>query len=123
MLKEKLKEFFSNEELSTELLECQTNEEAKKLLSEHGVDVTDEEMGILKDYINKFVENNGKLSEKELDEISGGWSVSGIVSTPLRVFCETVGAIMYAPGEGLKRATLRSKYRMNEIKKEYNIDE
>ena len=121
MLKEKLKDFFSSEELSAELLECQTSKEAIKLLSEHGIDVTDEEMKILKDYIDKFVENGGKLSEKELDQISGGWSVSGIVSSPLRVFCETIGAIMYAPGEGLERAALRSQYRLYEMRNEYNI--
>ena len=121
MLKEKLKEFFASEELSTKLLECQTPQEVKQLLSENGIDITDEEIKILKDYIDKFVEKGGQLSEDELNEISGGWSVSGMVSSPLRVFCETIGAIMYAPGEGLERAALRSQYRLREMRNEYNI--
>ncbi len=123
MLKEKLKEFFSSEELTTELLDCQTLEEAKNLLSENGVDITDEEVSILKNYIDKFVENGGQLSEKELDQIGGGWSVSEMVSSPVRVFCETIGAIMHAPSEGLERAALRSQYRLNKMRNEYNIDE
>lgn len=121
MLKEKLKEFFSSEELSTQLLECQTPQEAKQLLAENGIDVTDDEIKILRDCIDKFVENDGQLSEEELSEISGGWSVSGIVSTPLRVFCETVGAIINAPSEGFARAALRSQYRLREMKNEYDI--
>lgn len=120
MLKEKLKEFFSSEELSTELLECQTEEEAKKLLSAHGVDVTDEEMKILKDYIDKFVEKDGKLSEEDLDEISGGWSVSEIASTPTRVFTESIVAIALSPVEGLKTAVARYRGRVKEIENSYD---
>ena len=123
MVKEKLKEFFSSEELSTQLLECQTSEEVKQLFAENGIDITDEEIKILEDYLDKFVENGGQLSEEDLDQISGGWSISGVASTPLRVFCETVGALMNAPGEGLERAALRSKYRLRETRNEYKIDE
>lgn len=115
MLKEKIKEFFSSEELSTKLLECQTSEEVKQLFAENGIDVSDEEIKILKDYIDKFVEKGGQLSEQELDAISGGWSLAGVVSTPSRVFAEILVELAYAPMEGWKKAVVKHHNRMKEL--------
>lgn len=115
MVKEKLKEFFSSEELSTKLLECQTSSEVKQLFAENGMDITDEEIKILKDYVDKFVENGGELSAKELDEISGGWTLAGAISTPVSVFTEVLVGLAYSPIEGWKKAVVNHHNRMHEL--------
>ena len=115
MLKEQLQEFFSCEELSTELLECHTADEAKNVIYENGVDITDEEMDVLREYLSKFVENDGQLSEEDLEQVSGGWSVAGIVSAPARVAFETLTAVFLAPAEGITTAVVGFRNKMREL--------
>jgi hypothetical protein len=115
LLKDKLKKFFSSEELSTELLDCQTPEDMKQLFAENGIDVNDDEVKIIMKYVDKFVEKDGKLSENDLDQISGGASLTGVISSPLRLFSEAVVAMALAPSEGWKNAVINHRNRMRKI--------
>lgn len=89
---EKLKEIFENEELFNKLLHLKSGREVQDFLSEHGVEMTMEEIHglgellsgvasgkITKETLEKI--ESGELSEEELEEVSGGGLVflGGIV--------------------------------------------
>ena len=113
ILKEQFQKFFSDKELSTELLRCKTTEDAKKLLHKNGIDLKDEEMEVLREYLNKFMEKigeageNGQLSEEDLEQVSGGFLVGAALGnafkpivTAAKVIGVTLGVAAAATGIG-----------------------
>ena len=62
----KLKELLSDDEISTRIKGCTSLEEVCKVLSEKNVQISTEEL-------KAFLEKSGFLTDKELDDVAGGW--------------------------------------------------
>lgn len=71
-----IEELFSDEAFMISLLELETPKEVQKALSDKGLDLSLEEITIIRDAL---LNNEGELSDGQLESISGG-SVAGIVA-------------------------------------------
>ena len=73
---EKLKEIFANEELVSEMLSIEKLEDAQKWFSDHGVEISPDELQELGDKLDKFIkgeqDKDYELTEKEMESITGG---------------------------------------------------
>ena len=81
---EKLGNLLSNEDFAKQFAACADKEAAAKLFADHGFEITMEElealMAQIKAIFQKLVENDGELSEEDLEMIAGGISESSIDS-------------------------------------------
>ncbi len=68
----KLAELMQDKDFMKKILEAATEEEVKKLFSERGVELGEGDIELLAKIISQAAENEGKLSEKDLENISGG---------------------------------------------------
>ena len=75
---DKLVSLFKNEEFDKQLVACPDNQAVVKLFAENGVEMTEEDaeatMAYIKGLVQKLMENDGELSEEELEMVAGGWS-------------------------------------------------
>lgn len=89
---EKVQKLLSDEEFVKKLISQETIEDAKKLFENQGIKTSIEEMEMLGRFIKKISEKgNKKLSEEDLEEISGGSAGSFVV----RGLGATIGALEY----------------------------
>ena len=89
---EKVQKLLSDEEFVKKLISQDTIEDAKKLFEDQGITTSIEEMEMLGRFIKKTSEKgNEKLSEEDLEEISGGSAGSFVV----RGLGATIGALEY----------------------------
>lgn len=89
---EKVQKLLSDEEFVKKLVSQETVEDAKKLFEDQGITTSIEEMEMLGRFIKKISEKgNEKLSEEDLEEISGGSAGSFVV----RGLGATIGALEY----------------------------
>ena len=89
---EKVQKLLSDEEFVKKLISQDTIEDAKKLFEDQGITTSIEEMEMLGRFIKKISEKgNEKLSEEDLEEISGGSAGSFVV----RGLGATIGALEY----------------------------
>ena len=69
---------FKNEEFDKQLAACPDNQSVVKLFAENGDEMTAEDadatMAYIKGLVKKLMENDGELSEEDLEMIAGGWS-------------------------------------------------
>ena len=72
MDEKKLTELMKDKVFVEKMLAAPTQEEAKKLFKEHDMELTDDEMKFIDKIIIKTVQNNGKLSDEDLENVSGG---------------------------------------------------
>lgn len=74
---EKINEIFANEELINAMLSIEQLEEAQKWFSDHGVEISPDELQELGDKLDKFIKGEQdkgcELSEEEMESISGGF--------------------------------------------------
>ena len=74
---DKLVSLFRNEEFDKQLVACSDNQAVVKLFAENGVEMTEEDaeatMAYIKGLVQKLMENDGELSEEELEMVAGGW--------------------------------------------------
>ncbi|MBE5837541.1 hypothetical protein [Butyrivibrio sp.] len=102
---EKMKEIFENETLLKEMFSNEKPEDAQNWLSEHGVELSLDQIKALGDILKKVASGeitkeqlesaaNGELSEDDLEEVSGGYSAlewgvalgfTGVAMAPLAV--------------------------------------
>lgn len=72
----KLKEIVSNKEFVEKLLSLKTKDEVKKLFLDNSIEIDDsglDQLGaFLKELMSKLKDNNGKLTDEQLSELSGG---------------------------------------------------
>lgn len=61
----------TDQDLGEKLLSLETVEEVQSFLQEEGMDLTFEELGALKDFFIKVVEND-ELSDEALEGVAGG---------------------------------------------------
>lgn len=89
---EKVQKLLSDEEFVKKLISQDTIEDAKKLFEDQGITTSIEEMEMLGRFIKKISQKgNEKLSEEDLEEISGGSAGSFVV----RGLGATIGALEY----------------------------
>ena len=89
---EKVQKLLSDKEFVKKLISQETVEDAKKLFENQGIATSIEEMEMLGRFIKKISQkSNEKLSEKDLEEISGGSAGSFVV----RSLDAGVGALGY----------------------------
>ena len=89
---EKVQKLLSDEEFVKKLISQETIEDAKKLFEDQGIATSIEEMEMLGRFIKKISQKgNEKLSEEDLEEISGGSAGSFVV----RGLGATIGALEY----------------------------
>ncbi len=72
---QKLKEIFSDKEFIKTLLNLETGEEVKKVLSQHGIPINDETLKILAVALVNALENQGNtkiIEDSVLSSVSGG---------------------------------------------------
>lgn len=73
---EKLNELLSSESICDKLLAAENAAEARAVLAENGLDMTEEEVNALGQYVasisKKLIENGGELAEEDLEKIAGG---------------------------------------------------
>ena len=75
-LLEGLEEICLKEENIKKILQAKTKDDVKELFAQKGIEITDERFKILKDCYSKVVEEMKKLSQEELDKVSGGGDIS-----------------------------------------------
>jgi hypothetical protein len=68
----KLAELMRDEPFMKEILEATTVKEVKGLFKERGVEITDSDIEFLAKVIAQVDKNEGKISEEDLENISGG---------------------------------------------------
>ena len=68
----KLAELLQDKPFMEKVLEATTEEEVKKLFSEHGMEISAGDINVLAKAIAQAAKNDGKLSEKNLESIAGG---------------------------------------------------
>ena len=76
----KLRELMKDEAFVKELSAKIEAEDAQKYFAEHGVDFTMEEIKAIGSALNCSVKSNGELSEDDLEQVSGGCLIFGIIS-------------------------------------------
>ena len=78
---EKFMELLHTETFSKEFMNCASAEAVKELLDRNGVDFTMDDindmMAAMGSTMIKLEENNGELSEEDLEQVAGGWSWKG----------------------------------------------
>ena len=95
---EKLGALLANEDFCQKFISCTTKQEAYKLFADNGSDLTEEEINGLalqiKALTQKLIENDGELSEEDLEQIAGG------MSTNTAIGCGVVGSAVGGAGIG-----------------------
>ena len=78
---EKFMELLHTETFNKELMNCTSAEAVKELLDRNGVDFTMEEIDAILITVGntliKLEENDGELTEEDLEQVAGGWSWGG----------------------------------------------
>ena len=73
---EKLGTLLQNEDFCQQLFACADNQAAVKLFGDNGLVLTEEEVDVLflqiRTLVKKLLDNNGELSEEDLEQIAGG---------------------------------------------------
>ena len=82
---EQLGTLFGNEDFCQQFVSCPDAQTAVTLFADHGFLLSEEEaaalMVYIKDIAARLIENDGELSEEELELISGGAAMGGIMGT------------------------------------------
>ena len=75
---EKFIELLKHESFAQEFVSCASLEAAKELLEKNAVDLSMDELQSIQTaavtILAKIDENNGELSEEDLEQVAGGWS-------------------------------------------------
>ena len=73
---ERLGELLKDKEFCNQFVTSESKEAAVKLFTDRGFDITDEELKALatrtRDLVHQLIENDGELSEEELERVAGG---------------------------------------------------
>ena len=84
-----LEELFSDKEFVLKVISLQSNEEIQKEFKKNGVKVSIEDIQKIKDKFQEFVDNSGKISDEEMEVISGGIPLNSVIS-----YISGVGSIL-----------------------------
>ena len=100
MNEEKIKEIFSDEEFVKEFFGKETPEEAQAMLAEKDIDVTVEELCLLRDMLVKKLNNadsDAELCDDDLEDVAGG--MGPVVATVIGLFL--IGSLVVGLVKGI----------------------
>ena len=106
---EKLGALFTNEEFCQQFLRSANQQEAVQLFADHGFDLTVDQIDRLVLQLNglmkKLMENDGVLSEEDLEQIAGGANtaagiVGGLSGVPVGFMAGATAGSVICPGIG-----------------------
>ena len=80
MTKEQVIEFLSDPQVIAKLKKSKSEEEVVSYLKENGIDITVKKAQIIKEALATIDSYSGKLTDEQLDEITGGASVGKIMA-------------------------------------------
>lgn len=93
MLK-KVQELSQDETFEAQVKAAETHEDVIRVFEENGVDAPREELeGML--YAMAEAGANGQLSESDLEGVSGGWSLAGVITGAWKVGTWLAGKLVY----------------------------
>lgn len=72
---EKIKELLASEEFGNEVKDYETEEELQAAFARHGVELSVEDVRAICAQV--YVANGGELSDEELDDVAGGFALTG----------------------------------------------
>lgn len=92
-LESQINKVVKDEEFIKSILTAEKLSDAQLLFKEKGINLTEEEMKEIGRYLSKLVQNNGNISDDELDTISGGGKSKSVVYT----IASGIGKVVSAP--------------------------
>ncbi len=81
---EKLANVLASDEMESKIDSCNSMEEILAELKAEGADVTEEELNAFLETINRSDNNDDSLSEKDLEEVAGGWWLLNRIKAELK---------------------------------------
>ncbi len=115
MLNEKLKKFLESEEFKNRLLKCSTEEDMMKIFSDNGIDLSSEEVQVVKKCIEKACKSDNELLlEEQLEEIAGGVPDIG---KPFRALTYGLTSVVFAFPQGVKLAVVENLEKMDALRR------
>lgn len=92
-LESQINKVVKDEEFIKSILTAEKLSDAQLLFKEKGINLTEEEMKEIGRYLSKLVQNNGNISDDELESISGGDKSKSVVYT----IASGIGKVISAP--------------------------
>lgn len=80
-MNEKINELLSNKEFVEKLMSLETETEVQNLLSENGVDLTVEQIAMIKKGVASQLTESDELSDDALETVAGGADIGGIIES------------------------------------------
>lgn len=101
-IENQINEAVKDEKFIEKILTAEKLSDAQLLFKEKGINLTEDEMKEIGKYLSKLIQNNGNISDTELNNISGGKSssivynvasgIGKVISAPFVALGYTVGA-------------------------------
>ena len=104
--KEKLQQLMQDEKFLKEILNLETIEEVQDAFKKKDVDISTDDLEQIRELIIKSIDNDYELSEEELEEICGGFAITG---TLLLIAKAILMGILSAAGTALAKKWLFKK--------------
>lgn len=80
-MNEKINELLANKEFVEKLMSLETEAEVQELLSENGVDLTVEQIAMIKKGVASQLTESDELSDDALETVAGGADIGGIIES------------------------------------------
>lgn len=92
-MNEKMKELLADKAFVEKLMSLETETEVQSLLSENGVELTVEQISMIKKGVMSQLSNSDELSEDDLETVAGGVDIGGIIQGITDAICSLGDAI------------------------------
>lgn len=80
-MNEKLNELLSNQEFVEKLVNLETDTEVQGLLADNGVELTLEQIALIKKGVENQLSGSEELSDDDLETVAGGADIGGIIES------------------------------------------
>lgn len=115
---DRLKKIIFNEDFLNKLMTLKKIEDVKNLFSDNGIEISDEELNLIGQYLKKYISCNdesSELNEKDLEYVSGGVCVlvktaGKIISIPFAIAGYGIGSIPTALIRGIHDGAVDTWY-------------
>ncbi|MDR1627461.1 MAG: hypothetical protein LBR79_01645 [Oscillospiraceae bacterium] len=103
-MNDKIKEKLKNKDFLKKIIGLETKEEVKKAFSEEGLEISEQEVEEIGEYINACVDKLSKMPEDDLEKISGGLSTVYSALFDSAMFVKTGLGLKYDTAEDVAAA-------------------
>lgn len=80
-MNEKMNELLSNQEFVEKLMSLETESEVQDMLAENGVDLSVEQIAMIKKGVASQLTESDELSDDALETVAGGVDIGGIIES------------------------------------------